>query len=283
MNKLLTPILVVSLGLCASLMGGCDRGDNFTWSQETPDDVVESARKMVVEGRADLLSELIWAEDESQRELLTGIGSVMRSLQLLSEAVARQYPVEIATIREEAEKARAAGETSDLAMRLMSGQRRQRGGTPSRFARSDDPVNDLTQALLTDPYGWVSRSTERVSTQPYSQRGVRVLLDNKPMFGFMTLTMERMEDDKWYISLPTFLPPVRNALPRDEQEQEVLLAVLAVFRNAMDDLRRDVESGRVRNLDHAAEELGKKVALPAILAYTAYMQVIRQRGREGSP
>lgn len=283
MARLLTPFMAVALVVVAAPMGGCDRGDDFTWSQETPDDVIESARKMVVEGRAELLSELIWAEDESQRELLTGIGSVMRSLQKLSEAVAARFPAEIARVRDEAEQARADGESSDLAIRLMSGQRRQRGGNPSRFSQSDDPVNDLTQALLTDPYGWVSRSTERLSTQAYSQRGERLLLDGKPLFGFMTLTMERMDDGKWYISLPTFLPPVRNALPRDENEQEIMLALLAVFRNAMDDLRRDVEEGRVRNLDHAAEDLGKKVALPAIMAYAAYSQVIRQRDRDGSP
>lgn len=271
------PILAAIAGLVLIL--SAPKGEEpFEFSQATPADVIASAKRMVTEGRADLLTELIWAEDDAMRRLYRNIGGVLGSLQGVALAAADAYPDEIQQIRDEALEAAKEGRSSNIFARAVGGARSR--GSASRFSQSDDPLNDVLQSVLADPYGWLERNVDRLTTVPISDDMVALMWDDKPILPPMGMVLQRKPDDKWYLVLPTHLPMVKEVLPKTDDEYKVWASVLMVFQRAFDDLRDDIESGKIPNLDRAAEEAGKKVVVPAMLSFYAMSKVYENRDKD---
>lgn len=272
------PVVAAIVGLILVL--NANRGEaTFEFSQATPEEVMASAKQMVIDGRADLLTELIWAEDESMRGLYRHLGGVMGSLQGVALAAARAYPDDIERVRNAAIEAAENGRSTNIFARAVGGARQRRSA--SRFSQSDDPLNDVLQTILANPYGWLESNVDRLTTQTISDDMVALMWDNKPIFPPMGVILQLKDDQKWYLVLPTHLPMVKGVLPKTEDEYQVWASVLMVFERAFDDLRDDIESGKIRNLDRAAEEAGKKVVVPAMLTFFALGKVYEARKDDG--
>jgi len=245
-------------------IASCDRGEEaIALDQQTPEGVIESARLAVSEGQAERLSELVHADNERMRRVYDKAGTVLGSLQDLAEAVAEHFPREVGRIERlaaEAGEGPARGRRSGLGL----------GFSPELFQDSDDPVNDAVQRLLADPYGWLSGEASRLSTTTIDDTRVAVLRDGMPIFPPVGLVIEKRPDDKWYVVLPTHYSWIQRFLPKNEDETRIWLALLQVFDNALIDLRKDIESGRVRTLDRAVEVATQKVMSVAPLVIFAY-------------
>ncbi|MCC6284545.1 MAG: hypothetical protein IT439_04465 [Phycisphaerales bacterium] len=257
------------LTLVALVTAGCDR-DRFQFTQDTPQEVLDAAKRMVLEGHAELLTELVFAEDERIRKLYRGLGGVLGSLEDLALQLAESFPTQVDSVRAEAQKAAAEGKSSSMLGAVLTGRRQQRTDTQSRFEKSDDPFNDVTQAIISDPYGWVSTSAERLSLTPISDDTVAVLWDNMPIFPPFGLIIQQKDDDKWYVVFPTSLPMVRNLLPSSDEELDLWLALLGAVENSIEDLRKAVKRGEITSLDQAAQKLVEYVTPTAVMAFYAY-------------
>lgn len=257
--------LLLLVAMCA---GGCDR-KKFHFTQDTPQEVLDSAERMVVEGHAELLTELVYAEDDRIRKLYRGLGGVLGALDDLAQQLAQSFPTQVEMLRSDAAKAAAEGKSSSMLGAVLTGRRPQQNAE-SRFAKSDDPFNDVTQAIIADPYGWVSSSADRLTLTPISDDTVAVLWDNMPIFPPFGLIIQQKEDQKWYVVFPTSLPMVRNILPSSDDELDLWLAMLGAIENSIDDLRKAVKRGEIKSLDDAAQKLVEYVTPTAIMAFYAY-------------
>jgi hypothetical protein len=94
----------------AALLGGCSK----EYSQDTPDAVVATAKKMIENGDAKRLTELVYADSKDMRRLLNQMGRTMGSLQDLASAVQKAYPKEIEKLKADAEEGREKGRGIEL-------------------------------------------------------------------------------------------------------------------------------------------------------------------------
>ncbi len=285
-------VLAVILPLSALVVGGYliiqrldAREAVFEIDQSSPEALFTSAARMVREGRADLLTELLYAHSEGERAVLRGVGGVLGALQRAAYAAAEAYPDEIRRVRAQAQQAAQEGKASNIFATIAQ----RMGMNPSRgniFRESDDPGADAIASLLADPFGWIERNGEKLGTMSMGDRMAGVTWDGRPVLMPFPLMMELKEDDKWYVVLPTNLPGVRRAIDEmieEDDRREMILLILQSVRQAFDDLALGMRSGEIRNLDHAANKLGEYAMPPVglgIIAFSRYMEIARQAERE---
>lgn len=278
-------LLGALLGLLAFL-GGCRRGD---FPQDTPDAVLATARKMVQEKRADLLPNLIYADSKDMRKLLDQFGQTLGSLQDLAFAVNKAYPDEIAKLQEEAEAAAKNGQATSFIQKMVGqasqggGGRRRRGQPPAVPAPGgdDDPrkaFNNAAKELFADPYGWLTKTEGRLTTQTIADDTAAILWDGKPVFGVGL--MMKQEKGKWYVVLPTNAPGLGQVMPKSPETWEIMGGLLEVFDNALTDLTKDVKKGRCKRLEDVASKAGEKAFVPAVMVFFAYSQAMEAEKKE---
>ncbi len=278
------PLIVLGVGVVLVVQRLEARRPAFAFEQDSPEAVFASAKRMVVEGRADLLTELVYAGSDGEREILRGIGGILGGLQEAGYAAGEVFPGEIQRIRETALEAVERGDVGSV-MAMIG---RQRGGGRGIFADSDDVGADIIHSLLADPYGWIERNSEGVEFNRQGDRLVWVMWNGKAVTlgGVLPVLMELREDDKWYIMPPTSMPGVQQMVDNfieDAQRREQILLILLSIRQAFGDLATDMRSGKIRTLDHAANKLGEYAMVPVglgAIAFGRYMEIAREEKRE---
>jgi hypothetical protein len=265
-------------GLFAAIfaLAGCRRG----YDQSSPQAVLQAAKLMVAKGDADRLPDLIYADSKKMRQLLDELGVVLGSLQDLGRAVQKAYPDEIEKLKKEAEASAKNGEATSFISRMMGQASQQMGGGP--FGRRNkngqppaDPdaaqkmFNNAMKELFADPYGWIAANETRLTVQSVADDRAALLWDGKPALG-IGLAMQRGDDDKWYLVLPTSAPGFAQVMPRSEETWEIMGSLMDVFDNMLKDLAKDVKTGKARRLDDVAKLAGEKAFLPAVLVFVAY-------------
>ncbi|MBL9031289.1 MAG: hypothetical protein JNM80_06235 [Phycisphaerae bacterium] len=282
-------IVLGGLGLLASLVAGCEK----RYSQETPEKVLETAQRMVADGNAARLTDLIYADTPELRRFLKQMGVVMGSLQTLGEEVTKAFPKEIEKLRTEAEAAAAKGEASSFVsrmagmaqqgaggpggMRAVRGQRNPRTPAPNPDEMSEQ-FNLAMKDLFADPYGWLSREKQRLTVQQVADDRAALLWDGKPVLG-VGLTMQ-LEGGKWYIVLPTGAPGVGQIIPKSEDGWKILGSLMKTMNNMLVDLTKDVRTKKVRRMDELAQVAGEKAFIPAVMVFFAYGKAMDEERKE---
>lgn len=266
-------VSVLPIGCAESL----DRG--------TPEAALASARQVVIEGHAERLAELIYAENEDMQLLVNRFGVLLGNLQDLGVSIGNRFPNEVKAIREDAERAAKEGRASGLLAQL-AGQ----AGVRPRNAREGSQVREGFERAITefmaDPYGWLERSEGRLTTEEVDDDTVAVLLDGKPLMSPIGLTMRRDKDDRWCLVLPTSLPGVSSLMPRTPEQYEIFGSVIETFDNVIVDLKKDVDQGRITSLDRLSTVAGEKTFIPVVMTMYAYNKAsseAKKKARETSP
>ncbi len=271
------------LGLSVAMVLWMAPGCGETYSQQTPDAVMASAKKMIQDRQARHLPDLIYADNPRMRDVLNELGRTLESLQTLASSVQEKYPAEIKKMREDAAAAAARGESSSLVQRLSSivgaGRgRRGRGADGGRDGPPGDEQQDqlaqVFRQLFADPYGFLEDQQGKLSVKQVTDDTAAVLWDGKALFG-VGLAMRR-EKDRWYIVLPTSVPPLSRAMPTSDEGWEVLGEMMGMATNMLDDLNDDVRKGRAAHLDDLARLAGDKAFLPAAMVMIAYGKVMEE-------
>jgi hypothetical protein len=265
--------------VAAALLGACDRGP-IGYDQSTPDNVVKSAVQMVKDNQARSLSTLIYAESPDMRATLTRLGKLFENMQKLSKAAQERFPDEFAKLREDAQKAAADGKPNALLSAIMNqqGGRRSRGGGTGGGAPDPDTARDLVNQLFADPYGWIERNASRLSTIKPADDSAFVLLDGQPAIPIIGLAM-RKEGEKWYVSLPSNVPPISSVWPRNRTQWSILASLVKILDNAVLEMTGDVQAGRVSDLKGLVDKASDKLLFPAGIAFVAYGKELDVRSR----
>ena len=296
----LTPIRAVLL--LAFMLAGCD-SRTAEYPAGTPEQTLDSAAAMVADGNADRLVELVYAEDEHMRSLLNQVGLLLGSMQALADAVQKRFPEELEALRNKTERegagpilARlvASGRSSTnrefgvsqidrTGLTLDTGKAgRKRKARPPQMSQSQrELVNSLLRQLLADPYRWLEQGRSRLTTSRITDDTVAILWDERailPPFGLVLIQRE----NRWWLVPPTRFPGVRKVMPRTEDEWFVWGSMVKTIRNVVEDLRKDVDAGRVRNLTDLADTAIEKAAIPSMLIFFAYSNLVEQREQEQS-
>lgn len=257
------------------LAAGCrDKG----YSQATPDDVLQTARLMVEQGDARRLTELIYADSPQMRDLLEHLGQTFQSLADLGIEVNRAFPREVAELRAQAEEAARRGEATTFVGRLAGlSNRSVRVGASGEGPDPRDAFNQAAKELMSDPYAWLTRNADRLSTTTMTDDTAAILWDGKPVFG-VGLAMKE-EKGRWYVVLPTAVPPVSQIMPRNDAEWEIAHALVQIVDNALTDTAADIREGKAGNLEDVARVLGEKAFITTMMGMVAYGKAVEARSK----
>lgn len=271
---------------CALSGGGCrDKG----YSQATPDDVLVTARKMVENGDARRLSDLIYADSPQMRQLLNDLGRTAGLLAKLGRTIQVKFPKEVESLRLEAEEAAKNGRASSFVGQMvgMANQSRRARRDPAVAQEARRTFDRMAIEVFADPYAWLTRNTDRLRASTENMPdGTAVIQwdydpaaegknDWKPVAGF-GLGMKQ-DRGKWYVVLPTNVRVVSGAVPKTPEEWEIASYLLEVVDNMLIDLDSDVEQGKARTLADVARAAGEKAFLPAAFAVLAYGKAMDER------
>jgi hypothetical protein len=259
------------LAAAAAVLAGCNRQKEY--SQDTPDDVLRSAAEMIRDGQTQRLPDLIAADNDEMRRMLNRLGVLFGNMQQLALAAQERFPDDLAKIKADAEARAASGEANPLLGALRSGGR---GGPPGEDEES--AVKDLVNRLFADPYGWLERNSTRLTAEKIADDQAMVLLDGEPLIPIVGLPMiER--DGKWYIALPTNMPPLNVGWPKTKPQWDILRSLVTIIDKAVIEMTEDIRQGRVGGLDQLANKAQEKMIFPAAMAFLAYQREIEVRTR----
>jgi hypothetical protein len=245
-----------------------------SYSQATPDDVVKSAVLMVKNGDARLLPDLIYADNEDMRGSLKRLGVLLGHMQKLADAIRKKFPDDIERYRKDAEEAIAKGKPPAALAGLIE-QFSGRDGPPT--ADQEDAIRDIIARIFADPYAWIEQNEERLSTVEVTDDLASIMVDGKPAAG-VGLTL-KLDGDKWYLALPTNIPPVNRIMPKAPEQWRMINSLLKILDNTALELTDDVSQGRLTNLKAIGDKAQEKVIFPAGIWFAAYAADMDARGR----
>jgi hypothetical protein len=272
------------------LLAGCDKNP---YSQKTPEDVIKTASLMVKNGDVKLLPNLIYAENKDMRACLRRLSSLCENIGLLAIDLQAKFPGEVAKLKADAQQAASEGRSSSILGQLVSqagggtvnmgaGQRpqRRRGPqdlNPEQAKEQQDEFQASATRLFTDPFGMLEEAEGKLSITPIDNDTVAILYDDKPVLSPIGMTMRKAQDGKWYVVLPTNLPGAKNFLPQNHAEYSIVGSLIRILDNAVIDLRKDVNSGELKDLDDVSRRAGEKAFIPMVSSFFFYSRAIEAR------
>lgn len=273
-------LLLVLAALMLGVFGGCDNSAGY--SQDTPEDVIRTARLMVERGDVRRLPNLVYADTPEMRKILNRMGVFFENLRVLGIELNKAFPEDIAAIRAEAEKSAAGGKATSLLSALsgnggMAALMRPRGpgNTPSA---GEEMFNRFAKEFFSDPFAFLEKGSERIGTAFVADDKRALLFDEQPILPPIGLVLQRQED-KWFLVLPTNLPGVSNFMPRTKEEFSIWGSLITTFDKAIIDLTKDVRDRSLPSLDQVARKAGEKAFIPAAMVVFAYTRAIDARNK----
>lgn len=269
-------VLLTLVTTAVIVLGGVGKP---TYSQATPDDVVRSAVLMVKNGHAKYLPDLIYADSDEMRGSLKRLGILLGHLQELAGSIKTRFPEEIERYRLEAEAEIASGKPPAMLGALMGGLGGNRSGGPPGPPDADQEraVRDLIARIFADPYGWIEQNEDRLSTIQVTDDLASILLDGNPVAG-VGLAL-KLDGDKWYLALPTNIPPVSRVMPKAPGQWKMINSLVKILDNTVLELNEDVSQGRLSNLKGIGDKAQEKILFPAGIWFAAYAADMDARGR----
>ena len=182
----------------------------------------------------------------------------------------------------------AAATKPSASARLIAGGSRYTGSTPTKpggaFSRgpSDSQreiVNGILKQLLADPYRWLEQGRDKIDHVYVSDDIVSLTWEDRPILPPFGLTLiER--DGRWFLVPPTSYPGVSMVLPRNDDEWYVWGSMVKTLERVVIDLTKEVRSGSIRNMTDLADSATEKIAIPAMLVFFAYGNLMEERKAE---
>ncbi len=256
------------------------------YSQATPEDVLLSIIQLVKQGRAERVTDLVYADSVEYRVTLTRAGSLLRTIQRLGATCNERFPREVGVLRAQLKKD-LEGSGSAIINALTSpapgSANARRLGSP-RSAQDrramEDVFQDWSMRLVSDPFGWVLASGDRLGVQRVDDDSAVVTFDKQPLLG--GLLPIRKVGDRWWLMLPLQLPGVSQFAPQTRNEWKILASFVRVLDSALKELDADVARGRAQRLEDVPRLAGEKAFIPAAIVMVMYgkeMDVRQRRER----
>lgn len=268
--------IFAAIGLSVLMtLSGCSRDD---YAQSTPEETIASATKMVEQGDAEKLPNLIYADNQDMRRLLNTLGRLTGHMEQLAIELNTRFPEETAELARRAEEAAKQGKSTSLIGQLAQqgrrqGGRRNRNTRPGERQEQREQFDDAITRLFADPYSFLKDNDGRLTTAYLTDDSVALLWDGKPVLQPIGMVMNKAPDGKWYFVLPTNAPGISGFMPKTPEQYQLMGQMIAVFDKVVVDLQREVSSGQHSSLEAVSRRAGEMTFLPAVLTFYAYSQL----------
>jgi hypothetical protein len=276
MHMVFRSLMLLAAATLALVLPGC----SDPYGQETPEQTIATARKMVEDGKTRYLANLIYAENEQWRKLLRRTGIMFQNLQGLGDAIENNFPSEVAELKNRTKQAVEEGKATSLMATLTQQATRRKRPSVKEREQMEQQFNDAIRRLFADPYGWIAESETHISTAYVNDNTVALLWDGKPVMAPLGMVMTKAQDGKWYFVLPTNFPGLNSFMPRSDTEFKLWGSIIKTFDNVILDLTREINEKRLLSFESVATEAGEKAFLPAVMVFGAYGNYIDKRNKE---
>jgi hypothetical protein len=258
------PIGTLLAAAAAAALLGCG-GDLET---ATPEAALDTAQRLVVEGRLDRLPRLLHLDARPVR---------------YDDGVTEASAIE--DVRRK---------LSDLLGRLARVSRKLRDRFPQEFEReggglqrlaSDGEFGAQVSAVLLDPFGFLQRQRDRIAVEDLGDGTAAVIWDDEPALGGLVSMVETGEG--WRFTVPIELARASRWWPDTRHEWAVIASMMLAVENSLRDFEREIDDGGFRSLDHAGERAGRLLGESVVVQSIIYAAMKRSgagadRGTLGS-
>jgi len=255
-NQPIARLALLPLLLVALACGGCADPEYDT---STPQRAVDAARKMIDDGRPDLLPRLIHLEareiefDDGVTEasaiedVRIKMGEMLTQLWRVAGKLRSRYPGEV-------------GSEAEGAIRSTAG---------ARFAA---PI----AGLLTDPGSFLDEQWSRMQIEDLGDGTAAVLIDDEPAFGGTLMMVETRSG--WRFAIPIELARSAGFWPDTRHEWAVIASMMLAIENSLKDFERELDRGNFRDLRHASERVGRLIG-ESVAAQSIIYAMMKRRDR----
>jgi hypothetical protein len=257
------PIRLLAVAATVALAGCADP----EYDLSTPEKALDSAAKMVEDGRADLLPRLVdlkprditfdyGVTEESAIEDVKGkLGEMLGRLWRVSTKLNDRFEAEVRKELElAAEKAKKAAED-----------------------RPD--IGEILTGFMVDPFRFLKDGRGRLAAEDLSDGTAALLWDEEPVFGGAISMVET--DDGWKFTFPAEVAQGSDFWPQTRQEWAVVAAMMLGIENSLKDFERELDGNSFRSLRQASERVGRILAESVAVQSIIYAGMKRPRTAEG--
>jgi len=259
------PTLAALCAAAALLGGGCADPE---YDLSTPERSLDAARKMVEEGRADLLPRLveIKARDITFADGVTEASAIGDVKGKLGDMLGRLWRVSTKLNR------RFEGE---VAKEVALAAEKARGKAPAGF-----DIGERLTGFMIDPFAFLADGRGRLSAEDLSDGTAALLWDDEPLFGGALSMVETGEG--WKVTFPAELVQGSEFWPQTRQEWAVVAAMMLAVENGLKDFERELDGGSFRSLRQASERVGRILAESVVVQSVIFAGMKRPKP-EGKP
>jgi len=253
-------LLLPALLLAPLLVTACSRKNVGEYDTSSADAALEAIRLMIVEGRADLLPQMIElkARDVSFDDGVTEASAINDVKGKAGEMLSRLWRVST-KIRERWPK--------------------QVEKEINRAARAGD-FEDTVARVLVDPFAALDAQRGKLTVEDLSDGTAAVLWEDEPLFGGFLSMIET--SNGWRINLA--IEPLRanKYWPDTRYEWAVVASMMLGIENSLKDFERELDSGRFKDLASASSRVGRLVGESVAAQSIIYAMMKRDPPAAGS-
>lgn len=271
-------LAALALMWCVTVLPGCGRGDEY--GQETAQQTLETALKMIRAGDAERLPTLVYAEQQELKIILARLGTLLGSVEDLAGELKRRFPQQVEAMRARALQAAKGDQGRRLLSAVTGGPGGPRRGGPQGEAAQREQrraFEETVGLIFADPFGFIDANAQRLTVISTADDTAAVLLDGQPVPP-VGMTMRRAEDGRWFFELPLNLPMVGRFMPQTRYEWSIVGSLIKALDGTVRELTEDVRRGALSRPEQVAEKAGEKAFIPLAMIFVAYGKEAATRG-----
>ncbi|MBX3355070.1 MAG: hypothetical protein KF724_05160 [Phycisphaeraceae bacterium] len=247
-------ILTAALLLSLLAAGGCRRKTVGEYDTSTPDAALEAIRLMILEGRADLLPQMI---ELRARDITFDDG--------VTEASA------IADVK---------AKSGDMLARLWRISTKIRERWPKQVEREVNSASrgrdfeDTVTRVIVDPFAALDAQRGRLSVEDLTDGTAAILWEDEPVLGGFVRMVET--NNGWRVEIEASALRTSRFWPDTRHEWAVIASMMLGIENALKDFERELDSGRFRDLAAASSRVGRLVGESVVAQSIIYAMMRRE-------
>jgi hypothetical protein len=249
LGRLATPCSTL---LAAVALVGCEAN----LETGTPEATLDTAMRLVEEGRIDRLPSLIHLEarpvtfsdgvtEASAIEDVRGkLGDMLGQLARVSTKLKERYPADF----------------------------EREGEVAQRLTQGGDFGARVSEAIM-DPFAFLLEQRERLSAEDLGDGTAALSLDDEPAAGGLVSMVET--DEGWRFTVPIELARASEFWPESRHEWAVIASMMLAIENSLDEFEQEIDAGNFRDLDHAGERVGRLLGESVVVQSVIYATMKR--------
>lgn len=247
-------LVALMLGAALLLPGACSRKSVGEYDTSSPEAAIEAIRSMIVEGRPDLLPQMIELE---AREVTFDDG--------VTEASA------IADVKAKA---------GEMLARLWRISNKIRERWPKQVeqeikrATTGRDFEDTVARVLVDPFAALDSQRGKLTAEDLSDGTAALLWEDEPIFGGFVSMIETPRG--WRIDLQVASLRANRYWPDTRHEWAVVASMMLSIENALKDFERELDDGRFKDLAAASSRVGRLVGESVVAQSIIYAMMRRE-------